>query len=279
MKTKHKLAVARAISRIMVGGRRLLGASSRVRVSRSGILWDLDLSQGIDLAIFLFGQFEPEVAGAYRKFLPFGGTALDIGANIGAHALPMAKVAGGKGRVFAFEPTDYAFGKIKRNAELNPDIADNLHLSQTLLAKSSLESRPQAIPSSWSLAEEGGEVHPVHGGTFNSLAQADVLALDDFLGARSVDRVDFIKLDVDGYEIDVLEGASGTLRSHRPVIATELAPYIFEERGRSLEEFVSLLSRHGYRCETMSGLRIPLDGSVRSRVSKGGSINVVMMPS
>ena len=102
MNTRTKLHIARALYRTVMGFRRLLGRTDSTLVTRRGIHWQLDLREGIDLAIYLFGCFEYDTVRAYRKLLKPGNTVLDIGANIGAHTLPMARCVYPAGRVVAF---------------------------------------------------------------------------------------------------------------------------------------------------------------------------------
>ena len=90
---------------------------------RGGIVWELDLREGIDFAIYLQGGFEPAALREYRRVVKPGSVALDIGANIGSHTLPLAQIVGPSGRVYSFEPTDYAFEKQLRNLSLNRDLS------------------------------------------------------------------------------------------------------------------------------------------------------------
>jgi hypothetical protein len=59
--------------------------------------------------------------------------------------------------------------------------------------------------------------------------------------------VQLVKLDVDGFECDVLRGASSLLRDARPIFVMELAPYVLEERGASLDQLLSYFIPNGYR--------------------------------
>jgi FkbM family methyltransferase len=259
----------------------MVGLQNKTHFKRAEIIWDLDLAQGIDFAIFLQGGFEAETIKAYNKYVAPGSVVLDIGANIGAHTLPLAKIVGETGKVIAFEPTDYAFGKLKKNLSLNEALASRVTVIQALLVATLSEEIPEAIPSSWTLektTDDESLKHPVHGGTFNSLKGALPIRLDDWFETNPVDRIDFIKMDVDGYEIGVLEGATRTLAKRRPVIIMEFAPYIFEERGRKFSELVSLLRRHDYSCSLFSGTELPLDGSLENKIGYGCSINVILKP-
>src|SRR2546423_292610 len=90
----------------------------KVRPTVDGITFDLDLSEVIDTSIYL-GRYEPDVTAAFERFCRPGDQVLDIGANVGAHTLRLAKLAGETGRVYAFEPMDYAYAKLIQNVALN----------------------------------------------------------------------------------------------------------------------------------------------------------------
>lgn len=279
--TKSKIAIASVLSRIVRITRFATGLKNKTQFRRGGINWDLDLTQGIDFSIFLQGGFELETIQTYRKYIGLGSVVLDIGANIGAHTLPMASIVGSAGRVIAFEPTDYAFSKLRRNTELNPELSSRITAVQALLVATLSEEMPEAIPSSWPLERTSDCEpinHPIHGGTFNSLNGAVPIRLDDWFEQNPLERIDFIKMDVDGYEIGVLEGAAQTLTKHNPVIIMEFAPYIFEERGRRFSELVNLLRGHGYSCSTFKGIPLSLEGSLGNKIENGCSINVILKP-
>jgi hypothetical protein len=92
-------------------GIRALGGKRDVGVFRRGdIVWELDLKEGIDFAIYLQGVRARDLAG-YRRSCSRSLSVLNIGADIGSHTLPLARMEGPSGRVYSFEPTDCAFGK------------------------------------------------------------------------------------------------------------------------------------------------------------------------
>src|SRR5258708_21501632 len=122
MKTTHKIAGARAVYGVVRAGRALFGRSDQSIVVRGGISYDLELSQGIDFAIYLGNIYERQTKAALRRLVSPGSLVLDIGANIGAHTLDLAQLVGPNGRVIAFEPTDYAFRKLGRNLDLTPEL-------------------------------------------------------------------------------------------------------------------------------------------------------------
>lgn len=101
-------------------GRALLGRTDQEIVVRDNITYDLNLSEGIDFGIYLANFYERQTRSALSRLVSPGSLVLDIGANIGAHTLHLAQLVGPLGRVLAFEPTEFAFRKLRRNLDLNP---------------------------------------------------------------------------------------------------------------------------------------------------------------
>jgi FkbM family methyltransferase len=245
MKTTHKIAAARAMYRVVRAARALAGRTSHEIVVRDGIAYDLDLSQGIDFAIYLGNIYERQTKAALRKLVSPAALVLDIGANIGAHTLHLAQLVGPNGRVIAFEPTDYAFRKLSRNLEVNPQLAPRVTACHLFLTENDAERVPSAIYSSWPLAQESG-LHAKHFGKEMRTEAAQARSLDSVLVELADRKVQLVKLDVDGFECNVLRGAQVLLRVVRPIFVMELAPYVLEERGTSLDEFVSFFVPNGY---------------------------------
>ena len=276
MRTSHKLAMAKLAYAVVHTARRLVGLNDRCLVKRRGFNFDLDLSQGIDLTIYLLGSFEPSTARALARLVVPGSTVLDIGANIGAHTIPLAGLVGQEGRVLAFEPTAFAFTKLERNIELNADAKKVVHAYQCFLGAADAEDIPPEIYSSWPLTEAGG-LHPKHGGNSNSTTKAVGRSVDSVLAEHGNPRVHLIKLDVDGFECDVLAGASGMMRRDQPVFVMELAPYVLAERGKSLQELLTFFQPFGYRFydETSERMLQSDANSLSEMIADGESKNII----
>jgi FkbM family methyltransferase len=276
MKTTHKIAAARAIYHAIHAGRLLLGQTDRAIVVRDGITYDLDLSQGIDFAIFLGNIYERQTKAALRRLVSPGSLVLDIGANIGAHTLHLAELVGPAGRVMAFEPTDFAFRKLSRNLELNPSLAARVQAYHCFLTANDGTSVPDAIYSSWPLARQAG-LHAKHLGREMKTEQAQARSLDSMLSEHADRKVQLVKLDVDGFECDVLRGATAMLRDARPVFVMELAPYVLEERGSSLDQLLSFFLPNGYVFyDEQTEKPLPASaGELQRMIANGAGINAI----
>jgi FkbM family methyltransferase len=277
MKTATKIAIAKGLHHLVHAGRAIAGRPDKGIFSRRGIAYELDLSEGIDLAIYLGGMFERRTAIALGRLVEPSSLVLDIGANIGAHTLHLASLVGPEGRVMAFEPTDFAFRKLRRNLDLNPLLASRVEPHRCFLTNHDGVGVPSAIYSSWPLTVEDG-LHPKHLGREMQTESAQARSLDSVLSERPDHRVQLVKLDVDGYECDVLRGATSMLSNSRPTFVMELAPYSLEERGSSLEELLSYFIPHGYRFyDEWTHRSLPSTAKELQRlVPDGASMNVVV---
>lgn len=278
LRTTTKLRIARLASRLLVAARSTFGAGAETAVTRHGLRWYLNLREGIDLAIYL-GVYETDTLNALAKRVREGDVVIDIGANIGALSLPLAVLVGATGRVHAFEPTTFAFGKLRENLALNARIEARVIANQTLLVEAAEAAAVTSLHASWPL-DTTADLHPLHCGRLMPLDGARHTTLDDYMRVHAIERVDLIKLDVDGNELRVIEGALATLTTHRPLLVFELAPYILDERPGTLERLLEILGQCGYDLmEMRSGRALPAQAAaLRAWVPQGCGLNVIGNP-
>ena len=241
-------------------------------------MWALDLQDGIQLSIYLFGAFEPQTARMIERLLPVGGVAIDVGANIGSQTLPMARRAGGSGRVIAIEPTAAAVRALRRNVDLNPQLTTTITVHAAALVAPG-EPVSGEDYSSWPVTH-ADHPHAIHRGVLRSAAGSAALTLDELVARERLSRLDVVKIDVDGREARVLRGARHTLATLRPSLIMELAPYALEECEDSLDALVRLVRDAGYRFVAEGSLAsLPDDATELARlIPQAGSINVVALP-
>jgi len=252
MKTAQKIELARLAYKTVHLGRALANKTDKCIVTRGGIKYDLDLAQGIDFAIYLGNIFERSTRRALSELVEPSATVLDIGANVGAHTLHLAQCVGPQGNVLAFEPTDFAFRKLTRNLDLNPQIKSRVKPYNCFLAANDQAEVPTAIYSSWPLTETaqnaaGEDFHAKHLGQAMPTTTARAQSIDSILVGCGNPRVQLVKLDVDGFECNILRGAEMLLRESHPVFVMELAPYVLEERGATLAQLLDVFASNGYR--------------------------------
>ncbi len=273
--TRTKIALAAMAQRPVVAARHLFGRTPDLVTKRGGISWALDLREGIDFSIWLLGAFERRTVAAYQRIVRPGAVVFDIGANVGAHALPLAKMVGSTGRVYAFEPVTWALQKLQANLRLNPDLAGRVSVNQIMLTDSPQKVVPDSIYSSWPLS--GAEpVHEILRARNLPTTGARATTLDMFVSEAGVTRLDFIKLDVDGGECAVLRGARETLARLRPAVIVELSPYILEQAGESLDVLLDLLEGAGYALQDLGGKPLPGDRqALKDLIPTGGGINAL----
>ncbi len=239
------------------------------------ITYELDLNETIDSAIYFGGAFEPHTTEAINRLCQEGMVVLDVGANIGCHTLRFAKLVGTRGRVIAFEPMSWAFRKLTRNVALNA--FSNLSLEKIALSDANRAHQEVAFATSWPLSGiDEALLHPLHGG-YAEKDVVDFMTLDEYIRTRKVGRIDFMKIDVDGYELKVVRGATETLALWKPVMIMELGNAGLAQVGDHIEDLVSLLSDLGYRFFAERDLQeYPSIGAMLSAIPEKSTMNVVL---
>jgi len=280
LSVKQKIAIARMLNRTLRIIRRAGGLSMKTVCHRRGIEWNLDLDEGIDLAIYLLGAYEAKTLAAYRSKLKPGAVVFDIGANVGAHTLHFAKLVGASGHVHAFEPTDFACAKLRANLALNPTLGPRVTVNQAFLVGKQQEPIPAEVCSSWPVDSVEREVDAGHLGQRKSISHAESLTTDEYIRRTRLDRLDFIKIDVDGHEPTVLEGCRETLRRFRPLILIELAPFIYADAW-VFDDMVRSLAANDYIFYDANTRQIiPSDPArLRASIRAGASRNALLHPS
>ena len=184
-----------------------------VRKNVDGITYELDLNENIDSSLYMSGCFEQEVTNAINVLTKPGYIIMDVGANVGCHTLRFSRLVGTEGRVFAFEPTSYAYEKIRKNLALNLPFSDNVVLEK--MAVSNILAKDQLIRfmSSWKLFGNQKQIHE---------EIVDFVTIDEYVVGNAIDRVDILKIDVDGFKPEVVEGALDTIRKNKPILFLEV---------------------------------------------------------
>ena len=207
----------------------------------------------------LTGRYEAEELDLMRPLLRRGQTIIDVGANVGYTARFFARVAGPTGKVHAFEPNPLIFPLLKQNvASLEQVSVHNLGLSSgngefpLFIAGSNhgVACFAEKYPASHLVYREGETMRSV---------DAEVVMGDQFLKQKGIDHVDVIKIDVEGWELNVLAGLAETISASRDLtIFCEFNPRAQECAGRAPAVLINWLMNRQF------SLAYPWHGELQS---------------
>jgi FkbM family methyltransferase len=216
-----------------------MGAWSKLRQHticvRRGVRYQLDLSQTIDRSLYFYGSWEPETTDFLLNTIKPGDTVIEVGANVGAHSLLMAKAAF-PGTVYAFEPTAFAREKLHANLRLNAGIS-NIEVIPELVTNGNHDIPLRELVSSF---KADSSYSPPE------ITESSGVSIDEFCKTRNISSLKLLKIDVDGYDFKVLQGAVHTIKTLQPVVLTELYDHALRRCGDSVNDILSLFSSLGY---------------------------------
>ncbi len=244
-------------------------------IIRNGIKFEVDLREGIDLHLFIFGSFQKHVYENKYIKLQENNVVFDVGANFGLMTLLFtSKVK--DGHVHSFEPTDYALKKFHRNIELNPDLKSKITINHMFVSSSSKKSANIDAYSSWPVTGSQNK-HKIHGGVLQETLNIPSITIDDYCEQNQINKLDFIKIDTDGHELDVLNGAKESIHNFKPQIIFELGIYVMDERGINFEEYSDFFENVNYKLLTIKGKEITL-ANYKKHVHQYGTIDIIAIP-
>ena len=234
LSTNSKFIIGSLISKILIF---FLGKKKRL-IERKNIKYEIDLKEGIDLGIFLGIKNEKNLFKIKNYIDPKKkNTIVDIGANIGSVSLPLAKLFHSS-TIISVEPTYYAFSKLKKNLNLNSDLKKRIKIYNCFI--SNKKKKINFVHSSWNFSQSSKK-HKVHRGILKQTSNK-TQSLSELI-KKQKRKIDLIKIDVDGYEIDVLRSGQEIINKYKPVIYFELAPYLYKEFGYSAKILINFIKK------------------------------------
>ncbi len=184
----------------------------------------------VDKEIYAKGIWEADLLREIRHHISSKSVCLDIGANIGQHSLYMAKIAT-SGSVYAFDPIQSLTQQIQESVDKNQmknvetynfglsnkEEIKNIYLNNLNMGNTTFKKRIGA----------------------SSVIKAETKIFDDFWNDRS--SIDFVKIDVEGYEYYCLQGMRRSLKKYHPKMIIEFSPVFYNKMNISSEEFLNFL--------------------------------------
>lgn len=219
------------------------GSSLAVRkILDQQMIVDLD-DEGISRKLFFKGIHEPLSTAQYMKEIKPGMTIVEVGSNIGYYAILGAKIVGETGKVFAFEP--------------NPD---NYHLLKMNIALNGWENLFETFPYGVGAENGSSTFYMMNKGNTSSFIQRNdstiniekeltvkMVCLDDFFEDQT--GIDYFRMDVEGYELEVIKGMENILKSDKKPRGAfiEVHSALLNKMGSSARKFVDMMQDYGYR--------------------------------
>jgi FkbM family methyltransferase len=210
-----------------------------------GVRFETDLNDRIQRQMWA-GTYEPHVRACFDALIEPGNVYFDVGGHIGYHALAAAHRVGTDGRVFAFEADPEVYERLARNLEQFP-WAQATHAAVWDRSGTLTFSRsPVAQESGWGTLS--------HVRDFGDCEHTEVpaISLDDWCRDARVTRWDVLKLDAEGSELAVLQGAQAALEKFLPVMMIEINGILLKAAGISPGQVVDFLAQRSYRLFALS---------------------------
>jgi FkbM family methyltransferase len=208
-----------------------------------GLRFNLYLGTDLSRQLFIAGCVEPNVFAVLDRLLQPGMVFVDAGANEGLFTLFASQRIGDAGRVWAFEPSEREFLRLQANLRLNG--RQNVRAFRMGLAERDGEEAlaiadfgHEGVNTLGAFAHEGISLLRTE--------RVPVRKLDDLIRDANVERIDVLKVDVEGAESRVIEGARDVLAEHRPVVLFEAFDPCLRLQGSSAASLTRRLSSFGY---------------------------------
>ncbi len=155
--------------------------------------------------LFINGIYEEKTIELIKKLLNGSSVFFDVGANIGCISLPVAKLTGAK--IYAFEPSDSVFDFLKENVQQN-------NISSIVLNKVAVHSIHNMKLDFFATDQKygGSSLLPVYN---QDSYEVQSVSLDEYCKERNINKIDVLKIDVQGHEAEVLKGSQSLLKEKK----------------------------------------------------------------
>ena len=192
---------------------------------------------GISKELLLFKKHEPLFTKIIEKQIKKGMTCIEIGANLGYYALLESKLVGKNGQVICFEPSPINFEYLKNNLSLN-DAVNVKAYNYAVGDENKTINFLVTEKSNWCRVIE--ESYTSEG----KIVKIPLITMDSFITKNSLELIDFVRMDVEGFEFKVYKGMKNLINLFKPDLAIEFHPHILGKIKTI--EFLSMLRDDGY---------------------------------
>ena len=227
--------------------RQLLRLSLVRAASPSGIWYELLQDDHVQQEILRFGAYEPESLRLMQRLLQPGDTMVDVGGHVGQFALHAAQCVGESGTVVAIEPNPQTYQFLQRNIVLN-GFQQVIPVLGAVAASAGVARMVTPADDNWGASRVSSGYATAHR-VFHALT----MPLQALLGELGVRRVDVLKIDVEGFESQVISSLdlSSALRPRHIIL--EFIPALLAEQGESAPDVAQALRDAEYELLDVRG--------------------------
>lgn len=205
----------------------------------------VDLRSAVGRGIFVTGKFDDEVFQSIRGSLDAGTVFLDVGANVGYYSLLAIDCVGPDGQVHAFEIDSRPLKCLRKTVVANK--LNNLIIHEVALGQNE-GTAYLAMKSDCGHSSAGSELQGI---------AVPMAPLDSFQHKFDGRRISAIKIDVEGAELAVINGAKNIIREHQPAIVCEVFDDHLRRHGHTSEQLMQCLIQFGYECFWLGSVHTP----------------------
>lgn len=199
---------------------------------------------------YWLGSYEINKRMAFEREIPAGAVVYDVGANAGYFSLLAAVLVGSEGRVYAFEPLPRNVEFLNKHIQLNR--LDNIAVIEAAVSDRSGEAA----------FDLGASTAMGHLADTGEIA-VRMVSLDEMLQAGELEPPDYVKVDVEGAEYDVLRGARDLLRQYHPIL------FLDTHQREAHRPTIALLKELGYEFSILDGKPLPETKELIARHKEG----------
>lgn len=215
----------------------VLGIDMVAPLKGDGLVCFINTKDLIGWKIFFFGEYEGGTNRALERYVRPGDVVIEAGANMGSETVLLSRMVGDAGHVYGFEPNPYTYERLSMNVAINE--LKNVSIYDLAIGEKDGEVSFNIYPK--------GFCNPGMSSKYMSTPQTKKITvpqrtLDSFVAEKGISRVNFLKMDIQGAEMDLLNGADGLLERDRPTI--------FMEALREYNDITQLYNRmkkYGYK--------------------------------
>ena len=200
----------------------------------------------VSMRLYRYGYFEENLTKVFMTHLKTGMVFFDVGAHFGYYSLLGSMLVGNKGKVCAFEPSPTTFSMLNKNIENRPNTsAFNLAVfsKNTTLDITDFGTTYSAFNS----IGHGNIQDNIKSKIQISKSSIKTISIDSFIQGAGV-IPDFIKIDAEGSELDILNGMKVTLKEYRPIVTLEVGDISGVGESTSSRKVVEHMLLYDYRC-------------------------------